>query len=69
MMTRKLRMAILLALCLTAPVLTGCPVSKTEPNPDGINSCPTGCACTDNGQTYEVICGAEDQGGIGVTYQ
>lgn len=55
-MTRKLRMAILLALCLTAPVLTGCPVSKDSPNPDGITSCPPRCVCTDQGDTFDVIC-------------
>ncbi len=55
-MTRKLRMAILLVLCLTAPVLTGCPVSKNHPNPDGINSCPSSCTCTDIGDAYEVTC-------------
>ena len=59
-MTRKLRMAILLALCLTAPILTGCPVSKNEPNPDGINSCPAGCTCIDEGETYDVICPNEE---------
>lgn len=56
-MTRKLRMATLLALCLATSILTGCPVSKNEPNPDGINSCPTNCICTDNGDVVEVQCG------------
>jgi hypothetical protein len=58
-MTRKLRTAFLLVLCLTTPVLTGCPVSKNEPNPDGINSCPTNCICTDGGDMVEVQCGSE----------
>ena len=62
-MTRKLRMAFLLALCLTAPILTGCYVSKNEPNPDGVNTCPTGCTCTDNGDSYEVVCSGEEPGG------
>lgn len=62
-MTLKMRMATLLALCLTASILTGCPVKKDEPNPDGINSCPAGCTCTDDGDVYEVQCGGEGEGG------
>ncbi|MET0623012.1 MAG: hypothetical protein ABW250_08555 [Pyrinomonadaceae bacterium] len=68
-MTLKLRMATLLALCLAASVMTGCPVKKDEPNPDGINSCPAGCTCTDDGDTYEVICDGGGEGGEDMVYQ
>jgi hypothetical protein len=68
-MTLKLRMAILLALCLTASLLTGCPVKKDEPNPDGIRSCPDNCTCTDNGDVYEVHCDGGGEGGEEMLYQ
>lgn len=61
-------MATLLALCLAASVLTGCPVSKNEPNPDGINICPAGCTCIGNPDVIEVQCG-DDMRDDGMGYQ
>ena len=62
----RLPRIVILLLCLSTCLLTGCPVPKDSPNPDGIRDCPSNCTCEDTGDVFEVIC---DGGGEEVLLQ